>query len=189
MLLNMRAIRIFLWFNYIKQPFAFEWQNNCFQIKTSFWVFYENFLSKVFLRNMRLDLQGFSFMELTIHLTVAERRGSFLFLSTTAICLQNFRESFSILCVKSKIQGSHFTCIVANKCLNVHVGIELIKRNKNHPLLYPAVLCWSLSLIKRDFIKKRLQHRRFLVNIAKFSKIPVLKKQVKFAADIYKKDC
>ena len=36
MLLNMRAIRIFLWFNYIKQPFAFEWQNNCFQIKTSF---------------------------------------------------------------------------------------------------------------------------------------------------------
>ena len=39
------------------------------------------------------------------------------------------------------------------------------------------------------FIEKRLQHRRFLVNIAKFSKIPVLKKQVKFAADIYKKDC
>lgn len=89
---------------------------------------------------MRLDLQGFSFMELTIHLTVAERRGSFLFLSTTAICLQNFRESFSILCVKLKIQGSHFTCKVANKFLDVSERVEMVMWNKGVPFLLLAAL-------------------------------------------------
>ena len=42
--------------------------------------------------------------------------------------------------VQLKIRGSHLTCKVANKCLNVREGVEVEKRNKNGPLPFPAVL-------------------------------------------------
>ena len=49
---------------------------------------------------------------------------------------------------------------------------------KNFVIFKENHLCWSLFLMKlpaNKFIKKRLQHRRFPVNIAKFSRTPILK--------------
>ena len=37
-------------------------------------------------------------------------------------------------------------------------------------------MCWGFFSIKKNFIKKRLQHRCFAVNIVKFLRKPILKK-------------
>ena len=73
-----------------------------------------------------------------------------------------------------------------SSCLQMFFKIGCIK---NFAIFTGKHLCWGLFLIKlqalrpttllkkdsNNFIKKRLQHRRFPVNIAKFSRIPILK--------------
>ena len=50
---------------------------------------------------------------------------------------------------------------------------------KNFTIFTGIYLCWSLFLKTCNFIKKRLQHKCFPVNIAKFSRTPILKNNCK----------
>ena len=66
----------------------------------------------------------------------------------------------------AKFRSSRWRCSVKKAVL------------KNVAIFTAIDLCWSLFLIKSqawDFIEKRLQHRCFPVNIAKFLRTPILK--------------
>ena len=59
---------------------------------------------------------------------------------------------------------------------------------KNFAIFKENHLCWSLFLMKLpayNINKKRLQHRRFPVNIAKFSRTPILKNERLFCFTLY----
>ena len=42
--------------------------------------------------------------------------------------------------MRLKIRDSHLTCKVANKCQDIREHMEVVERNEDVPLLYPAVL-------------------------------------------------
>ena len=60
----------------------------------------------------------------------------------------------------------------SNKCRHLRCSVKKVVL-KNFAIFTGKHLCWSLFLIK--FIKQRLQHRCFPVNISKFLRIPILK--------------
>ena len=42
--------------------------------------------------------------------------------------------------MRLKIRDSRLTCKVANKCLDIREHMEVVERNEDVPLLYPAVI-------------------------------------------------
>ena len=66
-----------------------------------------------------------------------------------------------------KVRGSHFTCKLANKYLDICEQVEVVERNKNGLLPPPSVLSSELSVsVKENLDRKkkkmadRSNHRR-----------------------------
>ena len=82
---------------------------------------------------------------------------------------QSANKIHSINSLKTKYRSSHPRCSIRKAVL------------KNFAIFTGKHLCWSLCFNKVvylqtcNFIKKRLQHRCFPVNIAKFLRNPILK--------------
>ena len=80
--------------------------------------------------------------------------------------------------IKKLMQKQLLTSVLQNSCLRCSRSQMFFKIGvlKNFVIFTGKYLCWSLFLIKlTPKTPKRLQHRCFFVNIAKFSRTPFLR--------------
>ena len=72
--------------------------------------------------------------------------------------------------MRFKIRGSHLTCKVASKCLNVRERVKGVERNKDGFLPSPAVL-WIASVLERkSWYKKVMEWKEWSCCFAKCMK-------------------
>ena len=63
--------------------------------------------------------------------------------------------------MRLKIQGSHLTCKVANKCQNVREQVEVVEREKDCPFL-PLLPCES-SVSMKEYSNRRKNHHGYIL--------------------------